>query len=313
MPGSKAPYLEFCNTHYAPLHFQPWWLDAVCGPDAWGAAYSGVHQGLPSGILPYFKSRRWGLPVIQLPPLTAYAGPWLLPINSDVPVHKRLGQEHKRFQELIDQIPKTFFFQQCFRPEIHNWLPFYWAGYKQTQRYTYVLPAPLDLAGLYANLKGSVRTDLRRAEQFVEMVRVDSPEALFDLHSQSFGRKNRRPAYALATFDRLHKALSERGQGQGFLALDRKKGKASAGVFLAFDSQQAALLLTGFNPEFRHSGALNALYWEAIRFCAERNLSLDFEGSMLPGVERVFRAFGGELRPYFQVWRAGNTVLNRLF
>ena len=307
MPGSKALYFEFCSTTYVPLHLQPWWLDAVCGPDAWGAAV------LPGGILPYFKARRWGLPVIQQPPLTSYTGPWLLPPDPKKPKHKQLALEHRVLKALMEQIPQVAFFYQCFRPELKNWLPFYWSGFRQTLRYSYMLPAPHSLPGLYSGLKGSVRSDLRRAGQWTEIVKESRPEPLFHLHARSYARKNLRPPYTLDTFSRLHQALAEREQAVGFLALDRKKGTAHAGLYLVFDEQQAAVLLTGFDPEFAHSGALNSLYWEAVCFCAERQISLDFEGSMQPGIERVFRAFGAQLSPYFCVWRTGNKFLDWLY
>lgn len=309
MSGSKATYLEFCSKNEVPLHLQPWWLDAVCGQEAWDAALTSDQ----CGILPFFKTRRWGLSVIHQAPLSAYAGPWFVPHEPGVPAHKRLAREHRTLNELISQLPKAAFFLQNFRPEIKNWLPFYWSGFRQTLRYTYVLPNTADLDERYFHLKGSVRSDIRRAGQCTRIVRVDAPEPLFRLYAHSLARKNRRPSYSLSNFSRLHCALTDRGQSLGFLAIDQEEGREVAGIFLAFDTQQAAVILSGLDPAYKHTGALNSLYWEAVRFCAERNLSLDFEGSMEPGIERVFRAFGAQQVPYFRVWRAGNKILDWLY
>lgn len=304
MSGSKTRYTEFCQAAYVPLHLQSWWLDAVCGPQAWEAAAASDRQGIPGGVLPYFKTRYGGLPVVRQPPLTSYAGPWFHPdLQEIMPAHQQLAAQHRIMQELIGQLPRVLFFQQCFRPEIQNWLPFYWAGFRQTTRYTYVLPDTTDLPGLYRGLKNTLRTDLRRAEQGTEILTVENPEPIFRLNAQSFARKGRRQPYSLKTFQNLHNALAVRRQSLALLARDREQGALQAGLYLAFDSRQAAVLLSGFDPAHSHAGALHSLYWRAVQFCAARKLRLDFEGSMQPGIERVFRGFGGRLTPYFQVRR----------
>jgi len=298
--GDKARYLDFCRDYPVPLHLQPWWLDAVCTPEAWDAAVTG---GPLPGAWPWFRTRRWGLPVVQNPPLTAYSGPWLVGADPVWPAHKRLSLSYRTLEKLISKLPGVLFFQQTFRPEIQAGLPFYWAGFRQTTRYTYRLPDTSDLPGLYAALKNTLRTDLRHAEMQLEIVPEENPKPFFDLNKQSFLRKKLRQPYAFDTFLRLHRALTERGQGQGFIARDREHGNICAGLFLAFDAEEAGVVLAGLDARCRQLGALHALYWQAIRFCSERGLSLDFEGSMNPGIEHVFRAFGGQPVPYQQVWR----------
>jgi hypothetical protein len=306
MSGSKTRYLKFCRETYVPLHLQAWWLDAVCGPNAWDAAVASDRQGFAAGVLPYFRTRRWGLPVVQQPPYTAYAGPWFQAApEQGIAAFKQLDRQHRTMQELIGLLPAVVYFKQCFHPEIQNWLPFYWAGFRQTTRYSYVLPAADTIAQVYAGLKNTLRTDLRRAGERTEIVETDNAELLFRLNAQSYARKGLRQPYYFELFQGLHHVLSERRQAIGYVARDRKSGSPHAGLYLVFDARQAAVLLTGLNPLHKGSGALNSLYWQAIQFCATRKLDLDFEGSMQPGIERVFRNFGGQLKPYFQVWRIG--------
>ncbi len=300
MTGSKAQYLDFCDEHDVPLHLQSWWLDAVCGADAWDAAVAGKPA---AGIWPWFRTRRWGIPVVQLPPLTAYAGPWLRSPDPKWPVHKRLAVEQQTLNKLIEKLPDVRFFHQTCRPEIQNGLPLLWAGFRQTTRYTYVLPDTHDLPTLYSGLKNTLRTDLRRADEQLDVVQENDPERLFALHAQSFARKGLHRPSTWQAFRRLHAALEQRSQSVGFVARSRSNGAACAGLFLAFDARQAAVVLTGLDARQSCPGALNRLYWEAIQFCSNRGLSLDFEGSMNPGIERVFRGFGGTMRPYFRIWK----------
>lgn len=315
MSERKTRYADFCQNNYVPLHLQPWWLDAVCAEGEWDVCLATNGGGAITGVLPWHKTRRFGLPVIQQPPLTTYGGPWLhYPHNTDFKPQSRFAFEKKVFEELIGQLPRTSFFQQNFLPEIENWLPFYWAGFRQTTRYTYIFNDLSNLEAVRAGFKNTLRTDLKKAGQSAEIHREDDqPELMFRLHEMSFSRKNRRPPYSSETFRRLHEALHERQQSACFIARDRRSNAPHAGLFLAFDERRASVLLTGADPLFKSSCAVWGLFWEAMTFCSKRGLSLDFEGSMERDIERGFRAFGAQLVPYHQVWKAGNRILKAAF
>lgn len=323
MPDRKARYADFCQSHYVPMHLQPWWLDAVCSEGRWDVCLATDGGGKILGAMPFYKTRRLGLSVIQQPPLTSYAGPWLnYPQN--LKPHKRLDFEKKVLDDLIRQLPRTAFFQQNFHPDVQNWLPFHWAGFRQTTRYTYLFDDLSDLEKIRAGFKNTLRTDLKKAAQAVEILQEnDAAELLFQLHEMSFSRKNRRPPYSFETFQRLCSALAERRKATIFIARDKNKsvahlrgvphlGVPHAGLCLAFDERRASVLLAGADPTFKSSCAAWALFWKAMEFCSERGLSLDFEGSMERDIERGFRAFGAQLTPYHQIWKAGNKPLEWL-
>lgn len=293
--GGQHAYREFCARQPVPLSHQPWWLDAVCGPTGWSAA---VAEG---GVWPYFRTRRWGLLVVQLPPYTTYAGPCWAPLPEHWPSHKRLRQEQRILAELVKRLPQSLFFRQNCLPNLVNGLPMIWAGFRLTTRYTYEIPAGRTAEHTYIRLKNTLRTDLRNAEAAVEVKAALDGKRLFALYRASLRRRGlSRPQ---VPFERLVAALREQQQGAGWVARCRRSGADVAGLLLAFDEQRAAVVVAGRVYEGAPAGALHRLYWEAIRFCAERGLTLDFEGSMLPGVERVFRAFGALLRPYLQITR----------
>ncbi|MCS7035945.1 MAG: GNAT family N-acetyltransferase [Saprospiraceae bacterium] len=293
--GGQRAYREFCASQPVPLSHQPWWLDAVCGPIEWGAA---VVEG---GVWPYFQAHRWGVPVVQLPPYTTYAGPWLAPMPERWPSHKRLRQEQRLLEALAVQLPRVCFFRQNCLPEFANGLPLVWAGFRLTTRYTYKMAAGQAVEDAYARLKNTLRTDLRHAEQEVAIETTFDARRLFALYRASLRHRGlRRPQ---APFERLVAALQERQQGVGWIARCRHSGADVAGLLLAFDEQRAAVVAAGRIYDGAHSGALHHLYWEAIGFCLQRALALDFEGSMAPGIERVFRAFGAQPEPYLQITR----------
>lgn len=314
MSDSKARYSQFCREGYVPLHLQPWWLDAVCGVDAWRVALAANKNGEVVGAMPYHITHRWGLRAIQLPNLSTYGGPWLrYPQGVGLKDLNRLAFEKKAMTELIEQLPRTAFFQQNFRPEITNWLPFYWNNFRQTTRYTYIFDETKDVEKIKAGFKNTLRSDLKKAAQLAELKHEDEAWAtVFTLNKLSFQRKNRRQSYALEPFKNLHFALSQRGQSACFVAYDKASGRPSAGLYLVFDTRQASVLLTGTDPAFKNQCAIYSLFFEAIQFCSARSLSLDFEGSMDKNIERSFRSFGARLVPYFQVWKAANKWLEAI-
>jgi hypothetical protein len=215
---------------------------------------------------------------------------------------------------LSGQLPQVSLFQQNFHPDIQNWLPLYWTGFRQTTRYTYIFNDLSDLEKLKAGFKNTLRTDLKKAGQAAEICREDAAAALlFQLHEMSFQRKKQRPPYSFETFDRLYQALALRSHAAIFIAHDRHTHAPHAGLCLAFDERRASVLLTGADPAFKTHCAVWGLFWEAMQFCSERGLSLDFEGSMERDIERGFRAFGAQLTPYHQIWKAKNRLLEMAY
>ena len=315
MSESKAQYIEFCHSGYVPLQLQAWWLDAVCTPDNWDIALAFDGGGNVIGIMPWYQKRRWGCTVVQLPPFSSYAGPWLrYPEEPGFKLQSRYAFEKRAYQQLIEKLPRSLFFLQNFRPEIENWLPFYWKNFKQTTRYTYILDQTDKPETITAGMKNTLRSDLKKAARQVDWHQEnESWETVFHLNTLSLGRKSLQQAYRIEVFNRLHSALAKRGQMACFIARDRISNQPHAGLYLAFDAQQAGVLLTGTDPAFKSSCAIYSLFEAALNYCGTRGLSLDLEGSMQPEIERTFRAFGARQQPYFQVFKAKNKFFELLY
>ena len=315
MKERKALYLQFCQSTYIPLHLQPWWLDAVCTPDRWDVVLVKDGGGTVIAAMPYFRKRRWGLWVVQQAPLTTYAGPWIrYPEEPNFKLQSRYSFEKKVFAQLIAQLPRTAFFLQNFRPEIENWLPFYWDGFQQTTRYTYIFDNTANVDDITAGMKNTLRSDLKKAAKAaIGIQEDDAAEIVFQLNALSMQRKNLQPSFDYTIFQRLHNTLAEHGQMACFIARDRVSGEPHAGLYLTCDAKQAYVLLTGIQPKHKGTCAVYSLFMEAIKWCGERGLSLDFEGSMQPEIEHIFRSFGARQQAYFQVWRARDRFLEWLF
>ncbi len=307
MNHNKHKYIEFCKEQALPLHMQPWWLEAVCVRGQWEVALSFDGEGNINGALPYYLTRSKWLRSIRMPPFSDYAGIWMqLPKAPGMKLERRYDIETRIIRDLCAQLPKVAFYDQSFYPEFENWLPFYWQGYRQTTLYTYVLKPGTSPEALYAGLRGPLKTDLRKAERSVEILHSDSPEDFYQVYKRSFLRQNLAPQYGLEALKNLDTAATAHQCRRIYLARDCTNGVVHAGIYVVWDDQQAYLLLSGADPELRTSGALFLLQWQAIQDFTAAGLRFDFCGSVLPNIENAFRAFGGERRAHFRIYKAGN-------
>jgi hypothetical protein len=280
-----------------PLCFQPWYLDAVTEEGEWKVLLA-EDKGEIQGVWPYFLKRKFGIPYIAMPHFTKWMGPWLVP-DAD----RRLTEEHRLLDALLAQLPTAAQIQVNCHPDLCNWLPLYWKGFRQTTRYTYTLDIT-DLARVQEGINRNIARNIKKAEAVVEISREGSLEAFFEINRLSFLRQKLEPTFTLAKMRRHLNALEQHNAVRLFFARDAQ-GRLHSAAALTWDQRRAYYHLSGDDPALRSSGAGILLIWEAIQF-AHETLQLeifDFEGSMMPSVEAVRRQFGAVQQPYFQVWR----------
>ena len=277
---------------------QPWWLDAVA-PHSWSAIEVTTNNVLMAR-LPYMVKRRRGLTLLTMPKLTQTLGLWLAPSNAKYA--KQLSQQKKIITSLISQIPNCDYFCQNFHYSITNWLPFYWHGFTQTTRYTYIIENLMDLDKVWAEFQENIRTDIRKARKRVKVRKDLDIEHFLNINSLTFQRQGKSLPYSRELVRRLDSACVEHQARRIFFAEDAQ-GQIHAAIYIVWDENSAYYLMGGANPELRNSGATSLLLWEGIQFAATVTQKFDFEGSMIESVERFFRAFGARQIPYFQLTR----------
>lgn len=307
---NKARYRRLCAEETSiPIFLRDWWLDAMCGEDAWGVALAANKQEI-LGALPFYRRRIWGFTYLGHPHLTRRLGPWLRPRqakNTD-----RLSYEKDVLTALIDDLPRFDLYRQLWCPEVTNWLPFYWRGFTETTRYTYVIDDLGDRDRLWSGLRENIRTDIRKAAgRFGVKVRRDLGVAeFFELCRKTFARQGLElNDFSLDDVARLDNACAERGC-RAILIGEDGEGRRHAGVYVVWDENSAYYILGGGDPALRNSGATSLCVWEAMLLAAQVTKRFDFEGSMAESVERYFRAFGGRQTPYFFVTKVNSPLLD---
>jgi hypothetical protein len=283
---------------------EPWWLDAVA-EGAW-RSLEVVRGGLIFARMPIVFRRKFGFRVISHPPLTPTLGPWIRASTASAP--KRMAMEKDLFDELINQLPAWDYFIANFHHQITNWLPFYWRGFNQTTRYTYILNNVSNLDEVWKGLQNNVRGDIRKARRELA-VRTDlSVDHVINVVELTFLRQGRKLPFSRNLVQRIDTACAVRDARRMFFAED-SKGRLHAAVYIVLGKGYAYYLLGGADPRLRTSGAQSLLLWEAIQFASEMGLKFDFEGSNIESIERVFRGYGALQMPYLQVYGA-NPLIN---
>jgi hypothetical protein len=279
---------------------QPWWLDAVA-PGQWGAAE--IKRGdKVVARLPYMHRRRLGLTTISQPPFTQTLGPWLAPMEGKYA--RRVETEKKLLGQLVEMLPSFDFFRQSLSPSLTNWLPFYWAGFEATVRYTYRIGDLTDLDRVKSEFQEQVRRGIRKAEGVVEIDHDYPLEDLLRLNEQTYARQGVKSPDSPELIRRLDAACAARGARRIIGAVD-SDGRTHAALYVVWDERTLYALINARDPELQTFGSNTLLYWEAIKLASEVSQLFDFEGSMLEPIEHFFRGFGGRQTPYFSISKAG--------
>ena len=307
--SEKEIYRALCRTEVGiPLFSRDWWLDAACGADRWDALVV-EERGRIVAAMPLYTPLAGA---VTMPCYTQTMGPWIAPLAADTKYASALVRRQELMTQLLERIEGHRFFLQNSHHTITDWLPFYWAGYTQTTRYTYLLHTISDTDALQERMSQNIRRNLVKArDRHGITVRTGlSIDALLAVQEQTFERQgitNKQDSHVLR---RLVEAARSRGQGEIFGGYDAE-GRLHAAVFVVWQPSGASYIAGGSHPEWRRSGAHALTLWEAILHAAQFTDTFDLEGSMLRGVERFFREFGGVQTPYFCIRRGRLSLLDR--
>jgi hypothetical protein len=304
---SKDAFRAYCEKHpELPLSLQYDWISGIAPDTNWGVCFAGDPSD-PKGYLVYFIKRKYGFRKITIPPLTPYLGPWII-YPPEQKRSQRYGYEKKVMDELIEGLPPHDDLTLHFHPEVTNWLPFYWKGFRETLRYTYQLPEGKDPGTLFDGLRGNIRRAIRKAEKQLEIVPSDGIDALHDIKLRDYRDKGIPMSYDRSYFHRIDSILAPKGQRELLYAVD-EKGNTHGGIYLTMDRNICYYLIGAVEPSLKNDGAMPLLMWKAIEKAASRGLRFDFEGSMIEPIERFFRSFGAEQVPYHHVSKTPSVLL----
>ena len=273
---------------------QHWWLDAVCTD--WDIAIAHKGERL-TGVWAYHKAKKAGVNIIRTPRLTPYLGPQVF-IPSDVKESSRDSFEYDTIAELIKQIPNEKVWNISLQPALKQVGLFKAHGLHTQVHQTFLIDVTQSEETLFANLKESLRRNIRAAEK--ELTITTDPahlKHLFDFQKDTLERKDVLQAYTYDDMHRLFNACTAHKSGSLLAAI--KDGEVQAVIWTVWDATCCYYFMGAKNPASENQHAMAALLWQAMKEAHARgNHTFDMEGSMDAGVERFFRGFGGKRELY---------------
>ncbi|MDR0611879.1 MAG: GNAT family N-acetyltransferase [Dysgonamonadaceae bacterium] len=305
----KEKYRILCNSELSiPVYSRDWWLDCVCGESSWDVLLC-LKNEIIEATMPYYTPCRG---VISMPFYTQTMGIWFNPAFEDKRYSHDLFRKQTICEDFIMRLPVHDYFLQNFHYSFTDWLPFYWNGFRQTTRYTYVLPDIGNPDELWNGLSENICRNIRKAKNKYQLtVRRNIPADIFlKINAQVYQRQGIAP-YQPEILKKLVDISRSRGQGDIWGAYDAEN-RLHAGVFVVWQKNCAYYIAGGNNAESRKSGGLALAMWAAINDLSGQVRSFDFEGSMIRGVEHFFREFGARQMPFFSLEKGKMGLLEKI-
>lgn len=294
MSQNKVKYRELCaQVDSIPIFMQPWWLDAVCTEGvSWDAILAYDSKERVIAALTFCIKKKWGFQQITMPHLTQYTGIWF-----DSQLEEQNARQ-KALKAIIKQIPHFHRLILRFNYHLKDWLPFYWAGFQQTTRYTYIIPDTQNLESVFNNFSNSIKHEIKKAEAIYTIKTSEDFDIFFKL-------KHVKDHTPTPIWKSLNTVLTEKQCRAMYLA-ENTEGGIDAAAYIIWDKNSTYYLASGMNKQGRKYHAMPLILWQAIQDSAHRTPIFDFEGSMIESIEPFFRKFGAVQMPYFQLSKFSN-------
>ena len=306
---NKDIFRDFCSQETTvPVFQMPWWLDATVGYENWDVVLT-FHEEEIIGAMPYFINSKLGLKVITMPRFISMMGIWIKSGNKKE--IDRLHFEQKISTEIIEALPSFDYFNQSFYYTYTNWLPFYWKGFKQTTRYTYVLENLENADLIFKQFAHSKRKNILRSEKTLLVKEDLGIEEFYNFHKLCLQKEGKKIDYSLTLLKTLIEAAYQNNGGKIIYTIDNE-GKIHSALFSIWNRVSSFNLINPIDPEQRNSGSSSLLIKEMLNYVKDKTARFDFEGSMNPYISESFRRFGAIQKPYFVIYKT-NSWLYKLY
>lgn len=308
---NKEHFKIFSQQHEALLPFSltyGWWYKVVA--NSWDVAVVLKNEEAVA-IWPYFIRKKGPWEVIAPAYFTPYAGPFLTYPKGQKQANK-ISYEHKMHQELLAQLPKVAEIEQQFQLNFKNGLVFRWNGFLEQINYTYLLDLSDTEEVLWSNLRENIRRQIRKAEKGINLHKKDNAPALLEeLFKDTFKEKG--TTYPIGDNGIIKRLVGyiEKQQKGNILFASEEDGEIHAGIACVYDHQTAHYLIGGSAEGYRNTAATSLLMWHQILAAKAAGCRFfNFEGSVIPSVEKFLRGFGGTLQTVHRIHKINSKSLN---
>lgn len=246
----------------------------------------------------YMTVKKFGLTFIKLPPYTPHCGLFFISSASNASSRNSFTKDvitlvSDYFKNLGS--PLTIL---AFPTGVKDLQPFVWNNYKVIPNYTYQIDLSRSVEDISANFDSKNRNTINRAQKENIVCRLNTllPTQLYDFFVEALSTTG-----ANVYKNELTRVFSVFANSENSFSYEAFQDNKLLGVvFCIYDANTCYYLLGGTVRNSGIPGVNNLLVQKCIELAKEKGCAIfDFEGSMLKGVEKFFRGFGGDLVPYF--------------
>lgn len=295
----QKEYRTYCQNHLVSIFQSPEWLDMI--DPHWKVLV--VNDGGEKIFFPFVLEKKMGFTFIRNSFLTPYAGWIYTGKDTSNTCYKNL------VEQLINKLPSFDIFNIDLHPNYSKLttLP----PFSVTNKKTNLLELG-DAALLYAEFKPALQRQIKKANRHLFIKEENDIDLFYSLYEKTFLKQHQKTPIPFSFFNKAWHMLSSTKQGRLFFIND-EHSNTHAALLLAYDHDTAYYLAGGTDAQFYGSGAMSALMWHAIQeSCLMKKKYFDFEGSMLPNVDRFFKNFNPKEVSYLNLQKTQSLLFKLL-
>ena len=249
-----------------------------------------------------YREIRFGLNFYRNPPFTPMIGPFLkINAKNPVAIMSKWREALNLMADFFEQLDYAVISVSLAR-DIVDTLPFIWKKFKVIPAYTYIIDLKESHDVIYKRMSPERRNDISKGiKDGLSVKKIDDMRIVKSLVLNTFARQEKKTNEYY-----LDKVLFNfANEDNSFAFATFKDNHPIACTFCICDKTANYYLLGGYDQYNKHHGAGPLSIWEAIKYAKDISLKcFDFEGSIVPQIEKYFRCFGGQLIPYYRVNKA---------
>ena len=289
-----------------PLFHQSWWLDVVA-KKSWNYIIE-IKDENTFGILPYLAERKFGYRFLGMPPYTPLLGPFIISHED------KSESKIKLIRALLHQLPRYHVFKQKMIIDKSNLNVFKEGGFGLSERVTYKILTEVPEDNLRKKISSSRKHLINRGGKNLEVREGERVAEFIKIQEKTFSRKGIKPPQPLVMLKKLVYKSMEMNSGILLMAESKDdSNNCQAAGFFVWDRYTMYYIAGGYDDSDKKGDAMSLLLWKAILLAKEKNLTFDFEGSMVSGIAEFFRSFGSEASTYYQVVKVKPSLLRFYF
>lgn len=276
---------DYCikNSVNGMVYGYSWYLDIVS--PGWGALIENDYQS----VMPLPQATKYRFKYIYPPPFTQQLG-----------VFSVVGLTAERVRNFVAGIPERFKYVEM---NLNTLNPISSIELNSRALVTHLLDLITPYNKISSNYSTQAKRNLRKAMLSQLDVRQEIPPALIiELFKANRGKEFRIPANHYKILENLIQICIQKNVGMTW-GVFTPKNELCAGAFFVGSNKKEIFLFSGADDKGYELQAMTLLIDRFIRDHAEREITLDFEGSMNTNIARFYKGFGSKAVNFFQVKR----------